>query len=747
MKTGNINIDRITNSWKLRFGSLLVFVSLFSSLMIVFPGYILNFPGFEWLVVSFPVILIIFYSFTRRKIPTTNETVKILDHQIRDLEYSTGLLIQTPSNSLEVLQQQKIVSRLNQVKSEMKFPLPLKEGINISFISLIIASLLIFIQTFEREKPNLISTDIQKNNTPLVAENSDTLILKKFSIKITPPSYTGLKSFYSKNEQISAIENSTITWKAEFNREPAEYWLEFSDGKKITPNSNFKVTSSDFFFVNYTDHEGINFQSDLFKLEVIKDQPPKIVVSGIDQFTKISYTDVFNPKLQINVTDDFGITDAYFIATIAKGSGESIKFREQKISISDNIQGNTFRMNYELDVKSFQLEPGNELYFYLEALDNKSSEYQSSRTESFFYIIEDTANVEFSLQGNLGVDLMPEYFRSQLQIIIDSKKLLEERASISKQEFNKRSNELGFDQKQLRLKYGQFVGEEEDSGLEINNEEPDLPATDGKNVLSDYGHNHDHENEEGQNLDKGTYQHEGHDHDHDHGDDEDSGEEDPLEKFIHSHEDEETATFYNQSLKSKLKAALNEMWDAELYLRLFDPEQSLPYQYKALKLIKEIRNHARVYVKRIGFEPPSINEEEVRMEKNPEDVYKESFINSSKRNYNYPASKALLDTLSSISLKIGKKIFFKNQISEAGNEIASLEIDYPGKYFQLLNSLNQLRNSDTINAEHLPEILYIISALRKIPQDDLQTINTIDSKSTELGELFQNNLLEKIQDD
>jgi hypothetical protein len=719
--------------------------------MIAFLGYIMYLPGFEWLLLIFPIIFSVFYGFAQQKTPTLNDTVKILDHQIKDLEYSTGLLIQTPSNSLESLQQQKIVSRLNEVKSEMKFPLPVKEGVNISFITLIIASIFIFIQTFEETKPNLIENGSEKNSTQLLVQNKDTLILQKFNLKIIPPAYTGLKSYYSKNEQISVIENSSIKWEVEFNKQPADYWLEFSDGKKINPNKSFKAKSSDFFFINFVDQKGAKFQSDLFKIEVTKDQPPKIDIGGIDQFTKISYKDVFNPKLQINITDDFGLTDAYFTATITKGSGESIKFREQKIAFSDNIRGRSFSMRYELDVKSFQLEPGNELYFYLEAFDNKSPANQSSRTESFFYIIEDTANVEFSLQGNLGVDLMPEYFRSQLQIIIDSKKLLEERASISKYEFNKRSNELGFDQKQLRLKYGQFVGEEEDSGLEINNEEPDKPTVNSNSVLLRFGHNHDHENEEGQNLDKGTYQNEhdqdhDHDHDHDHGVAEE-GEEDPLEPFIHSHEDEETATFYDQSLKSKLKAALDEMWDAELHLRLFDPEESLPYQYKALKLIKEIRNHARVYVRRIGFEPPSINEEEVRMEKNAEDVYKDSFINSTVRNYNYPASKALLDTLSLASLKIGDKIYFKNQISEAGNEIASLEIENPGKYFQLLTSLNQLKNSEILNTEDLSEIQQIISGLRRIPQDDLQTINTIDSKSTELGELFQNNLLEKIQDD
>lgn len=51
------------------------------------------------------------------------------------------------------------------------------------------------------------------------------------------------------------------------------------------------------------------------------------------------------------------------------------------------------------------------------------------------------------------------------------------------------------------------------------------------------------------------------------------------------------------------------MWDAELHLRLYEPEKSLPFQYEALKYIQEIKNSARIYVHRIGFDPPPIKEE------------------------------------------------------------------------------------------------------------------------------------------
>jgi hypothetical protein len=91
--------------------------------------------------------------------------------------------------------------------------------------------------------------------------------------------------------------------------------------------------------------------------------------------------------------------------------------------------------------------------------------------------------------------------------------------------------------------------------------------------------------------------------------DDPNAKDDPLATFAHNHDDGEVATFFVQSVRAKLKAALTVMWDAELHLRLFDPEKSLPYQYTALKLLKEISNDSRIYVHRTGFDPPPLKEE------------------------------------------------------------------------------------------------------------------------------------------
>ena len=123
-------------------------------------------------------------------------------------------------------------------------------------------------------------------------------------------------------------------------------------------------------------------------------------------------------------------------------------------------------------------------------------------------------------------------------------------------------------------------------------------------------HDHDHEEEEGQLLStKGTERR-----------NQDPSRPTWVEVLSHNHDDAEVNTFLEISSKSKLKAALSEMWDAELHLRLFDPATSLPYQYQSLELLQEVKNHARIYVHRIGYEPPAIKEGEPRLQGDLDDI-------------------------------------------------------------------------------------------------------------------------------
>jgi hypothetical protein len=58
--------------------------------------------------------------------------------------------------------------------------------------------------------------------------------------------------------------------------------------------------------------------------------------------------------------------------------------------------------------------------------------------------------------------------------------------------------------------------------------------------------------------------------------------------------------------RERLRSALREMWQSELHLRMGDPIAALPYQYRALDLIKQIQQASRIYLARVGLELPPI---------------------------------------------------------------------------------------------------------------------------------------------
>jgi len=88
----------------------------------------------------------------------------------------------------------------------------------------------------------------------------------------------------------------------------------------------------------------------------------------------------------------------------------------------------------------------------------------------------------------------------------------------------------------------------------------------------------------------------------------------------------EEATFFDATTSRKLRAALSKMWDAELQLRLNEPEKALPHEYAALKLIKEVQQASRVYVERIGYDAPVIKVTEKRLTGELEDAINLSLL-------------------------------------------------------------------------------------------------------------------------
>lgn len=668
----------------------------------------------------------------------SNLLIRILNNNYPELEESVDLLISDEAelNLVQRIQHSRIEKKFEHIYPQIKIPNNVKATSKTAAV-LVFASLMLmaFAPDVNQTEQGPLKQEIEKLNAQVEETKLESIL-----VTITPPAYMAQPTHTANDLHLVVPEGSTVSWRITFNK-PASAALIFSGRDSVTLASDKvktytrKITDAGFYQLVWQDN-GNWILSDYYKIEIVKDQPPKLDITNLEQFTKFEFVQPLKVEVKTSLQDDFGLADASVIATVSKGSGESVKFREERLKFDSppRISGKHVQAAVMLDLIKLGLEPGDELYFYVEANDIKVPISNYSRTETFFIAIQDTTQYSAVEDEGLGVDLMPEYFRSQRQIIIDTEKLLKEKKKMTTQQFKFNSNELGYDQKVLRLRYGQFMGEEFEEqiggGAIALEEEHDHETA--EETVKRFGHQHDTENEH--NLVEQKKAGGNHNHNHSPKQEEDE-DEDPLAAFAHQHDDGEQATFFVESVRAKLKAALTVMWDAELYLRLYEPEKSLPYQYTALKLLKEISNDSRIYVHRTGFDPPPLKEEK-RLSGDLTEV--RSYTGTSKQpdKQDYPAirqAQQVLEKLIVENIKLTDKD--KVVLTQAGNELAAAALEQPGKYLDGLSVLKKLIEGNVPETEWQSSI----ATLRKIfmqvapraqesPSEKIQAVHVLDQQ-------------------
>jgi hypothetical protein len=695
-----IEAKNILVKFKQRWQQLLYLEVLLYALGAAISMYLLSTNLLLTLLVFIAIFSIVAF-FIKPWQPNLTTSSSYIDNHIASLEHSTSLLLK-PSDklsSLAMLQQQKVVQRLSNEISKLAPPNHVLRSSIIATVFIIIGFLgyqLNIADYFLEDKNSINKQDIISFQ-PTDSTDLEAAIPKLInqSLTIRYPNYTNLRALKVSEMDVKVVEGSRINWELEFNEaletvsiENMEnsFTMEFENGKYVY---SLNVDSSSFYNFKFVDKKGNTYFSDLYAIEVTKDQAPDIDIKGIEQFTQFEFADDKNVQFTCSITDDYGLNEAYIVATVSKGSGESVKFREEQLPFNNVVKrgskSQTLSKNINLD--AMKMEPGDELYFYVQASDLKSPDANVSRSETFFLVIKDTTTNTFGVEGTLGVDRMPDYFRSQRQLIIDTEKLIKQRGKIASKDFNFTSNELGFDQKALRIKYGEFMGEEQADGGVVNNESLETFEAENENLsedgdlLKDYSHDHDGDNEHNLVEEKKSTE-----------------TQNPLEAFVHSHDDAEMATLFEESLRSKLLNAVSEMWDSELYLRIYEPEKSLPYQYRALDLLQDIKNSARIYVHRIGFDPPPIKED-ARLSGKLEDISSYRKNEALKVEIEFPFIRTSIYKIEQI-INNNDSITERDQqlFSSTGNELAQKAIESPGKFLrtlQLLKELSENKNTTT----------------------------------------------------
>ena len=429
---------------------------------------------------------------------------------------------------------------------------------------------------------------------------------------IAPPAYTGRVARRVDGLNAEVEEGSVVTWAVALEHAAGDIGLRFgSSDAAVVPlraseDGKFRATrsvaESELYGFIATMPDGAMWRPhELHSLKVIKDRAPavKILQPAIAR-TEIAPAASAQATVEVIVSDDYAVADAHLIATVAKGTGEAVKFREEKITFDRNDAvdepTNGRRLIKTFDLRALGLEPGDELYFFVEATDNREPSPNRARSETRFIILKGPEQtVSTPGTGVAGLNLIPQYFRSQRQIIIDTEKLIADQATLPESEFRNRANNLAIDQQLLRQRYGEFLGEEADHGA---------PASPVAAEDEHEAHSPD----------------DGHDHGPSPAREGAPTQQDIVAEYGHQHDSQDEATLFDRETKGTMRQALAAMWEAERFLRVGQPREALAPENRALEIIKALQQADRSYVQRVGFEAAPINFAARRLRGEVEDV-------------------------------------------------------------------------------------------------------------------------------
>lgn len=600
--------------------------------------------------------------------------VRHLDRHFPELEESTGLILkpEVQLGTLERLQARKIHPLLP--KKHVFKDLNFKNWISYACLMIGLASYL-----FTPAGRIHSATDQSGANHPNIREEEKVLPqIASYSVEITPPAYTNKARRQQTQFYLKAELDAKVIWNIRTNKAIRNFRVFFNEVEKVKLKP-LNHDSTLWRFSRKLDKQGFyqleldGKKSDLYQIEIIPDYPVKINITQ----PKPQHTIDIGQPMQINIkaqlNDDYGITSAYISATMASGKGESVSFTEKKLSFETAIANRkSLALQKSIDLRSLGMKPGDELYFFIQAQDNKG---QLSRSDVYMVNIIDTAELMSMAGMTSGVNLVPEYFRSQRQIILDTEKLLRERTSLSAADFNNRSNGLAIDQKLLRLRYGKFLGEENETSI-----------------------GGDHENHD---------EHDGHDH----GDEKFGDVQAIMDRYAHKHDIAEDATFFEPAIKAQLKAVLNEMWKSELQLRTYQPQEALPFEYKALRLLKDLQQKSRAYVAKTTVKTAALKNEK-RLTGDQDKIV------SPRQNAQFEnrdqSNEELRLLLSLLNLHRDGKAFTANDkalLQNAEKELIKAASSHPESYLNALKSLRNLTQSTLPQAKDLDVVAKAIYQL------------------------------------
>lgn len=407
-------------------------------------------------------------------------------------------------------------------------------------------------------------------------------------LRIVPPAYTGLPSRDEPTLNVHAPVGSRLEWTFRFAPGPRAAAIEFATGGRLAlvPDDGLWTATRllDASILYRVVPAGTPDTPPLHRLDAVPDRPPTIQVLAPERTLNPIAPGQSRWDLRFEASDDYGVSlSAQLRLTVAAGDGENVTFREQVLPLTGHGARRQMRFSASLDLKRIGFSGPGDLVAQLIVHDSAPSP-NLTRSPSLILRRSPPSEAQGSGLDAMARKVLPAYFASERQIIIDAEALLRQRRTLDHDHFLAKSDGIGADQASLRMRYGQFMGQENEGHHDLPiaddapkaNPDADLPVADDG----------DHRPPPPSGFGNAA---------------------NVTAEFGHTHDQPEAATLLDPQTKATLKVALDNMWDAERQLRTGDPAAALPYANKALIAIKKVQQATRIFLQRVGTELPPID--------------------------------------------------------------------------------------------------------------------------------------------
>ncbi|MEH3159323.1 MAG: DUF4175 domain-containing protein [Sphingomonas taxi] len=412
------------------------------------------------------------------------------------------------------------------------------------------------------------------------------------ALEVTPPAYTGLppRTLASLDARVPA--GSTLRWTLRFAPDPRGAQLATIGRPPIAlarDGGDWQATAQADRALLYrvvpadAARAGV---PPLHRIDVVVDRPPQVRVTAPRDGLTLLAAGQRGAEVAFLATDDYGVrATARLRIVVAQGAGENVRFAERTLTLAGSGPPRARRFAARLDFAGLGFTEPGDVVAQLTVADTRMPVAQAVRGPSVI-LRRPAAVAQGSGLEAMTRRVMPAYFRSQRQIIIDAEALLAERPRPAADGFLARSDAIGADQRLLRLRYGQFMGEETGGGATSampTNDDEDAPAAPAPDA-------HDHAGE-APAKEAPTF----------------GAAQDVTAEYGHVHDEAEAATLLDPGTRATLRQALDAMWLSETALRQGQPRAALPHAYRALRFIKQVQQATRIFLARTGSDLPPVN--------------------------------------------------------------------------------------------------------------------------------------------